>query len=97
MKTEQELKIMAETMAETITIRTMENGNSHDTTRTSTDGEKNILKNILSGALLTINFGTDYAGKKQAILDMAEFTTMQFLPNANCYDSVYCKLQLAII
>lgn len=86
-KTEAELKEIAEAMSETIMIRTYENGNSNDTRRKTTKPEKAIIYKIAYGALLALNHG---------IVDSAEYTIDLFIPECNGYDTIYIPLKKAL-
>ena len=84
----------AECESSTITIRSYENGNSKDTTRNSTEEEKQILKSIIGGTLSAIRSGKD----KQIAMDVAEYIGIHFFKKTkegrcNTYDSVYQKIQ----
>ena len=90
--TEQEAKEYAESVSKTITIRTYDNGSSNDTTRKSTKKEKEILTNIIYGALLTIKNHNLGGIAIQAAKDTAEFTADLMIPGINGYLSVYNKI-----
>lgn len=87
---EAQLKEIARDIAGSIVIRDYVNGNSRDTRRETTDKEKEIIRNIAYGAMLAYGW---VGGNIQSILDTAEFTLRQFLPNANGYDSIYIPLR----
>lgn len=87
-------KPLADKIAESITIRTYVNGNSHDDTRPSTDTEKDIISKIVYSALLA--YGWSDLASIDSILDMAEFTLHQFLPDANTYDTIYIPMRKLI-
>lgn len=87
-KTEQELKEYATQAAETIVIRTYNNGNSEDTKRNTTKLEKRIIFAIIYGALLAINNGAD----KQSAKDTAEYIGDLQIPEMNGYDTIYNKI-----
>lgn len=98
-KTEAELKEIAEAMSETIMIRTYENGNSKDTRRKTTKPEKAIIYKIAYGALLALNHGEDSRSSRlaeQKIIDTAEFTIDLFIPDCNGYDTMYIPLKKAV-
>lgn len=98
-KTEKQLKEQAAIIAETITIRTYQNGNSEDTKRLSNPQEKNIILNIAYGALLGMNCNEKNRASNeiaQAIIDTAEYTLNRFLPDCNSYDTIYCPLKKAV-
>lgn len=90
--TEQEAKEYAESVSDTLTIRTYDNGSSNDTTRKSTKKEKEILTNIIFGALLAIKNHHLGGIAVQAAKDTAEFTVDLMIPNINGYLSVYNKI-----
>lgn len=90
--TEAEAKEYAETAAKTITIRTYDNGSSIDTVRETTKKEKEILTNIIYGALCTIRWHKLDKNGVQVAKDTAEFIGDLMIPNMNGYDSVYNKI-----
>lgn len=88
-----ERREMAKAISQKITIRTYDDTGSHDTTRRSTKREQRILENIVVAAFSAYAYRED--GNIDSILDMAEFTLMQFIPDANTYDSVYIPIREA--
>lgn len=96
-KTERELKGIATEISETITIRCYKEGNSEDTKRKSTAKEKDIIFKIAYGALLSLNWHLEPNNSQttSAIINTAEFTVNQFLPDCNGYDTIYCPLRKA--
>lgn len=56
-KSEIALHTIAKAIAQSITIRTWNNGNSYDDTREATEQESEIICNIAFSALLGLNFG----------------------------------------
>lgn len=90
--TEQEAKEYAESVSNTITTRTYDNGSSDDTPRKSTKKEKEILTNIIYGALLSIRWHKLDKNAVKTASDTAEFTANLMIPNINGYDSVYNKI-----
>lgn len=84
-----QLKEIARDIAGSIVIRDYVNGSSRDTRREATEPEKEIIRNVAYGAMLAYRYDRDLAG----ILDMAEFTLMQFIPKANTYDTIYIPLR----
>ena len=87
---ENQLKEIARDIAGSIMIREYINGNSYDTRRQTTKKEQEIIRNIAYGAMLAYRFRkSDIDG----ILDEAEFTLMQFLPEANTYDTIYIPIR----
>lgn len=97
-KTETELKGIATKISETITIRYYKEGNSEDTKRKSTAKEKDIIFKIAYGALLSLNWHLEpnISPVTAAIINTAEFTVNQFLPDCNGYDTIYCPLRKAV-
>lgn len=87
-RTEQELKEYAEKEAETIVIRTYENGNSSDTRRKTTKKEKAIITSVIYGGLLAVRNGADMNSVKHA----CEFIGDLQIPSMNGYDSIYQPL-----
>ena len=94
-KNNQQLKELAMKIYERITIRTYVHGNSNDEERKSRAQEKRIIFNIAYGALLTLNT-TDDNHAEQKIIDCAEYTVNQFLPDCNGYNTIYCPLKKAL-
>lgn len=90
---ENELKVLAKRLSETITIRTYINGNSYDDTRPTTETEKDILYKILFGTLLGLNYDTTSYEEDMGIVHTAEFITKQIIPECNGYDTVYLPLK----
>ena len=95
-RTEDNLKFAAQISSKEVTIRTYVNGNSEDNKRKATAKEQATIYNIMYGALLALNY-TEEARKNEAaehaIINMAEFTLMQFIPNCNTYDTIYSPLK----
>ena len=99
-RTENELREIAEKIAETIVIRSYdERGNSRDDRR-PTDGQERItLRDIAFGALLTLNYGETFRRERiaeDAIIETAEFTVDLLIPGVNGYDSIYIPLREAV-
>lgn len=87
---EAQLKEIARDIAGSIVIRDYVDGCSRDTRRTATKPEREIIQNIAYGAMIAYS----YRGASiDSILDMAEFTLMQFIPEANTYDTIYIPLR----
>ena len=73
---ESALREIAQEHSKYIDIRTMDGGNSHDTTRKATKKQSEILYGVLYGALLGLNWGEECRSNpkmEQAIVDAAEF------------------------
>ena len=85
-----ELKAYAEIVSNTICIRSYENGCSEDIKKKATKKQKETIYNIVYGALCALNF--DRSAKHDSILNTAEFTVNQFLPDCNGYITVYNPL-----
>ena len=84
-------KELAAKIAETIVIRDYVNGSSRDTRRESTPKEKQVIANIANAALTAYGYRN---GDIDGILDMAEFSLMNFLGfNVNTYDTIYIPLR----
>lgn len=87
---ENQLKEIARDIAGSVVIRTYVDGCSKDVRRETTASEKKAIEAIAYGAMLAYRWkDSDIDG----ILDMAEFTLMQFIPEANTYDSIYIPLR----
>ena len=97
--TEDALREIADTISETIVIRTYITGCSCDTRRPATAQEKECLYKVIYSALLTLNDGCENRGNPvadRAIVDTAEFMIRLLIPDCNGYDSVYIPLNDAI-
>lgn len=88
-----EYREMAKAISQKITIRTYDETGSHDNTRKTTKRERQILENIVYAAFVSYAHRSD--GNIDSILDMAEFTLMQFIPDVNTYDSIYIPIRVA--
>lgn len=99
-KTEAQLKEIANRIADQVTIRTYdENGESEDTMREATSEEKEIVFKVAFGSLLGLNWGEKRRSSKDeanAIIDTAEFVLGQFLPECNAYLTIYLPLRNAV-
>ncbi len=87
-----QLKEIARDIAGSIVIRDYVNGNSRDTRRETTATEKEIISKIAYGAMIAYSFRSN-GGSIDSILDVAEFTLLQFIPEANVYDTIYLPLR----
>mgnify|MGYP001767481862 CR=1 FL=1 len=85
---EKELEQYANIHSEEITIRSYDNGISHDTTRKSTTPEKIIIKNIIFGTLLAIN-----AGASEDCKHSAEHIGKLLIPEMNGYFTIYIPIE----
>ena len=91
---EEELKEIANEYSNEIVIRSYVDGCSFDDRRKTTLSEKKIIYKILYAAMISYGYrNEENGGSIDAVLDMAEFTLMQFLPEANSYDTVYIPLR----
>lgn len=90
----QDYKDMAREISSYITIRTYENGNSRDETYETDEVQADIIKNIAFAAFVA--YGHRANANLDSILDMAEFTLHQFIPEANSYDTLYIPIKKAI-
>ena len=98
-KNEHELKVIAETIAETITIREYNEGNSNDITRKASEIEKDVIYKLAYGALLGLNCGETVRNNDdaaQVIIDTAEYTLKLFINDCNGYDTLYIPLKNAV-
>ena len=92
--TSEELKKIADEYSDEVVIRSYVDSCSSDDRRETTLAEKEILNKILYAAMVSYGYrNEDNHGSIDAVLDMAEFTLMQFLPEANTYDTVYIPLR----
>ena len=82
------LRNEAHKAAQTISIRSYDNGSSKDTRRNSTSDEATIIENCIYGALLTIKSNATIEAQKPA-MDTAEMIADLSISNINGYDSVY--------
>ncbi len=93
--TESDIKGYAEKIAETIVIRENIDGSSKDTRRSATPDESHMIAGIVSGALLSVKWGSaerdinQHNSALQQAADTAEAIAHSFLPDANCYDTIY--------
>lgn len=92
--TESEIKAYAEDVSKKIVIRT----SGADEKRDSNYGEAQLIKAVVSGALIAIRAGHNI----DDAADTAEFIGMQLLPGANlpyefphtnCYDTIYIPIR----
>ena len=92
--TESQLKKIATDFSSTIVIRSYKEGSSSDIRREATLPEREILQKIIFAAMISYGYRSEKNnGSIEAVLDMAEFTCHQFLPECNAYDSVYTPLR----
>jgi hypothetical protein len=86
-----QLKEIARDIAGSIVIREYDTrGNSSDIRRASTEIERDIIRKIAYGAMLAYRCDDTQI---HGILDMAEFTLHQFIPEVNAYDTIYIPLR----
>lgn len=95
------LREIAKKVSEEIVIRTYDERGSHDTRRPSTKPEREIIYGVIVGALYNLNFNRyaisgDSTAQEQVVCDTAEFIAGRFLPEANCYDTIYLPLKKII-
>lgn len=83
--TGQEAKEYADSVSNTLVTRTYEE-------RKATKKEKEIISNIIYGALLAIKWHNFDKNAVQIAKDTAEFTVDTMIPNINGYKSVYLKI-----
>lgn len=89
-KHDKELREIAKGIANSVVIRKYVDGCSKDIRRATNASEKKAIEAIAYGAMLAYRWkDTDIDG----ILDMAEFTLMQFIPGVNTYDTIYIPLR----
>ena len=93
---ENKLRYWATQVAKTIVIRTMNNGNSSDVRRPTTQEEHDILYKLVYSALLGLNAGEtarQTRAAEDAIVNSIEYTCNLFFPEANGYLTIYCPLR----
>lgn len=93
------LREIAKNVSEEIVIRTYDERGSHDTRRSSTKPEREIIYGVIVGALYNLNFNRHSLlndNMTQVVCDTAEFIAGRFLPEANCYDTIYLPLKKII-
>lgn len=90
MRTEKQLHAIADRVAETIVERRMVNGNSCDIRRMSTTNERTILSRILFSGIYAVE---KCGANLQSVADTCEMVGHGFLPDINCYDSIYVPLK----
>lgn len=89
-----QLREIARDYSSSIVIRSYKDGSSSDDRRPATKPEREILENILYAAMVAYLYRSeDNGGSIEAVLDMAEFTCHQFLPECNAYDTIYTPLR----
>lgn len=88
--TSQDYRDLADKIADTITIRNYNDHGSEDVSRPTTKIERDIISKIAIGAMDTYGYTTN--ADAWSICNQAEFTLMQFLPEANTYDTIYTPL-----
>ncbi len=99
---ESELQHFAQKIAEHITIRTYERGNSSDVTRITTKTEFEIIYNVAYGALLAFRWRVNSYNRAeieyhlQSVLDTSEFILNNFIKDCNFYNTLYCPLKATI-
>ena len=92
--TDRQLKEIARDYSSTIVIRSYKEGSSSDERREATLPEREILRNIIYAAMISYGYRSETnGGSIDAVLDMAEFTCHQFLPECNAYDTIYTPLK----
>lgn len=92
--TEPQLREIARDYSTRIVIRSYTDGSSSDDERAATLPEREILYKIILAALIAYGYrDKENGGSIDAILDMAEFTCHQFLPECNAYDTVYTPIR----
>lgn len=89
--TDKELHKIANEIAQNITIRSYDEGNSVDTKRSTTKPEAEIISNIAFAALWAYRWRDNV--NVDSILDVAEMTFDQFIPEGNGYDTIYLPLK----
>lgn len=97
--TEEERHAIADKIAQSIVIRTYNNGSSCDTRRETTAEEQRAIYNVANGALSSLQWGADTMQDprlERSIIDTAEFIINQFLPDCNGYDTIYIPLKNAV-
>lgn len=88
--TESQLRAYASQHADTIVIRTYNNGCSSDDRRDATEQEQHIIFSLILGALLAYTHRPETG--IQSVADSAEFTAHHLIPDANAYDTIYTPI-----
>lgn len=93
-KNNEQIKAMAKELSQKIYVKT----NQGEMWRRSTEAESESLFEIFYPALMTLNYFHSEQGAGQRKLDdgvvnMAEFSQLVKLPNANSYITTYCPLK----
>ena len=90
----EQLKEIARDYSTSIVIRSYTNGSSSDDRRETTLAEREIIQKIIYAAMIAYGYRSEEnRGSIDAVLDMAEFTCHQFLPECSAYDTIYTPLR----
>jgi len=91
------MNLLADAIADRVTVRTWDNGNSYDYTGDSTPEDRSAIRSVAMGILLGLNYGDEarsMTGEALRVsLNTAEFILMQSLPCVNTYDTIYNPLR----
>ena len=85
---------LAYEISEDITIRTYNDFGSHDEKRKATKVESSIIYKIIFAAFQTYGYGDSM--DIYTIANMAEFMLMNFIPEANTYDTIYIPIMKVV-
>lgn len=91
---EADYRIMADEIAQKITIRSYNANGTKDETRPTTKTERQIIKELAVAAMLAYGYRNEESGGSlDSILDVTEFALRRFIPEANTYDTIYIPLK----
>lgn len=95
---ESTLRLLAEGIANRVTIRYYDGGTSHDYTCDSTPEDRSAIFPVAFGSLLGLNYGEEARSGdgEQVVMNTAEFTIMHLLPRVNTYDTIYNPLRAVL-
>lgn len=96
------LRLIADTIASTVTVRTYVNGSSQDTKQVPTEKQRQAIKTDAYAGLLGLNLGEanrSDKGREDAILNTTEFMLMVSDTGSdeiNGYDTIYNPLKATV-
>lgn len=94
---EPDYRMMANEIAQKITIRSHNENGTKDETRPTTKAERQIIKELAFAAMLAYGYRSEESGGSlDSVLDTIEFALRRFIPEANTYDTIYIPLKKAM-